>query len=105
MKWQLVEPAQGTYDWTAADGLVHFAEQHGQKVRGHTLVWHSQLPGWLTGGTFTAAQLRDLLHKHIVDEVSHFRGHIWQWDVVNEAFNDDGTPRDTIWREAFGGDR
>jgi endo-1,4-beta-xylanase len=104
MKWQLVEPAQGTYDWTAADGLVHFAEQHGQKVRGHTLVWHSQLPGWLTGGTFTAAQLRDLLHKHIVDVVSHFRGHIWQWDVVNEAFNDDGTPRDTIWREAFGGD-
>lgn len=104
MKWQLVEPTRGTYDWAAADGLVRYAQRHGQKVRGHTLVWHSQLPDWLTGGSFTAAQLRALLHKHIVDEVHHFRGHIWQWDVVNEAFNDDGTLRDTIWSEAFGGD-
>jgi len=104
MKWQNVEPTQGTYDWDDADALVNFAEQHGQAVRGHTLVWHNQLPGWLTGGSFTPAQLRSLLHKHVVDEVRHFKGRIWQWDVVNEAVNDDGTPRDTIWRKAFGGD-
>src|SRR5665811_1222692 len=69
MKWQLVEPTKGTYDWSAADQLVH----------GHVLVWHSQLPDWLTTGNYTPAQLRDLLRKHISDEVSHFRGHIWQW--------------------------
>jgi endo-1,4-beta-xylanase len=102
MKWQLVEPTQGQYDWAAADKLVAFAEQHGQRVRGHTLVWHNQLPNWLTGGTFTNDQLRDLLHKHITDEVTHFRGKIWQWDVLNEAFNDDGTLRDTIWLDALG---
>ena len=69
---------------------------------GHTLVWQNQLPDWLTTGTFTPAQLRELLHKHITDEVSHFKGHIWQWDVVNEAFNDDGTMRDTLWLRAMG---
>lgn len=102
MKWQLVEPTQGTYDWAAADRLVKSAEANGQLVRGHTLVWHSQLPDWLTAGTYTSAQLRALLHKHITDEVTHFRGKIWQWDVVNEAFNDDGTMRDTIWLRAMG---
>jgi endo-1,4-beta-xylanase len=102
MKWQLVEPTQGTYDWAAADRLVAFAEQHGQRVRGHTLVWHSQLPNWLTPAAFTNDQLRDLLHKHITDEATHFRGKIWQWDVLNEAFNDDGTLRPTIWLNAIG---
>jgi endo-1,4-beta-xylanase len=102
MKWQVVEPTKGTYDWSAADQLVKFAEAHGQLVHGHTLVWHSQLPNWLTPGNYTSAQLRDLLHKHITDEVSHFRGKIWQWDVVNEAFNDDGTMRKTIWLDALG---
>jgi endo-1,4-beta-xylanase len=104
MKWQPVEPTQGVYNWTPADNLVTFAQQHGQRVRGHTLVWHNQLPTWLTGGTFTNDQLRDLLHKHITDEVTHFRGKIWQWDVVNEAINDDGTMRSTIWSRALGPD-
>jgi endo-1,4-beta-xylanase len=102
MKWQVVEPAQGTYDWSAADQLVGFAKANGQLVRGHTLVWQNQLPDWLNSGTYTSAQLRDLLHKHITDEVSHFKGDIWQWDVVNEAFNDDGTMRDTLWLRAMG---
>jgi len=102
MKWQLVEPTQGTYDWAAADRLVKSAKANGQLVRGHTLVWHSQLPDWLTTGTYTSAELRALLHKHVTDEVTHFRGKIWQWDVVNEAFNDDGTMRDTIWLRAMG---
>src|SRR5690349_16815005 len=48
MKWQVVEPTQGMFDWSGADRLVAFAEQHGQLVRGHTLLWHRQLPGWLT---------------------------------------------------------
>ena len=50
MKWQIVEPEQGVYDWSQADQLVQFAEANGQLVRGHTLVWHNQLPDWLTTG-------------------------------------------------------
>jgi endo-1,4-beta-xylanase len=92
MKWQVVEPTQGTFDWSGADRLVTFAEQHGQLVRGHTLLWHSQLPDWLTSGvangTISNAQLRDLLHQHITTEVSRYKGRIWQWDVANEFFTD-----------------
>ena len=92
MKWQVVEPTQGTFDWSGADRLVAFAEQHGQLVRGHTLLWHSQLPNWLTSGvangTISNAQLRDLLRQHIITEVSRYRGRIWQWDVANEFFTD-----------------
>ncbi len=90
MKWQVVEPTRGTYDWSGGDRLVQFARQHGQLVRGHTLVWHNQLPDWLTqgvaNGSISDAELRDLLRKHITDEVGHFRGKIWQWDVANEFF-------------------
>ena len=92
MKWQVVEPTQGTYDWSGGDRLVQFAEQNHQLVRGHVLLWHNQLPAWLTAGvangTISNAQLLDLLHKHITDEVTHFKGKIWQWDVANEFFTD-----------------
>ncbi|GGL16827.1 endo-1,4-beta-xylanase [Mangrovihabitans endophyticus] len=102
MKWQLVEPQPGVYDWAAADRLVDFARAHRQTVRGHTLVWHNQNPAWLTEDAYTPAQLRALLKKHITDEVRHFRGRIWHWDVANEIFNDDGTWRDTIWLRNLG---
>jgi endo-1,4-beta-xylanase len=92
MKWQVVEPAKGTFDWSGADRLVAFAEQHGQLIRGHTLLWHSQLPDWLTtgvaNGTISNAQLKDLLRQHISTEVSRYKGRIWQWDVANEFFTD-----------------
>ncbi|MFI0229423.1 endo-1,4-beta-xylanase [Streptomyces sp. NPDC017086] len=102
MKWEVTEPRQGEYDYAAADRLVDFAHRHGQKVRGHVLVWHNQLPSWLTSGNFTADQLREILHRHITDTVRHFKGRVWQWDVVNEAFNDDGTLRDSIWLRELG---
>jgi endo-1,4-beta-xylanase len=92
MKWGVVEPVQGQFDWSGADRLVKFAEQHGQLVRGHTLLWHNQLPDWLTtgvaNGTISASQLRDLLEQHIFTEMGRYRGKIWQWDVANEFFTD-----------------
>jgi endo-1,4-beta-xylanase len=102
MKWEVVEPKRGQYDFTAADALVRFARAHGQKVRGHNLVWHSQLPTWLTSGTWTPAQLRAILRQHIFTEAGHFRGQIWAWDVVNEAIDDNGNLRDDIWSRALG---
>jgi len=92
MKWQIVEPQPGVFDWSQADELVSFAHAHDQLIRGHTLLWHNQLPTWLTtgvaNGTITDAQLSDLLHQHINTEVSRFKGEIWQWDVANEFFTD-----------------
>jgi endo-1,4-beta-xylanase len=114
MKWQVVEPTQGVEDWSGGDNLVAFAEAHGQLVRGHTLLWHNQLPTWLTDGvtdnTISTAQLRDILHQHITDEVTHFKGKIWQWDVANEMFANswdpnplpDGINGDDFWVSHLG---
>jgi endo-1,4-beta-xylanase len=102
MKWETVEPQQGGTDFSQGDALVRFARANHQAVRGHTLVWHSQLPAWLTSGTFTPTELRNILRRHIFEEAGHFRGRIYAWDVVNEAFNEDGTLRPTIWLNALG---
>jgi endo-1,4-beta-xylanase len=102
MKWASIERTQGVLDFTQADAEVAQARKNDQLIRGHNLVWHSQLPAWLTSGTFTNAQLTDILHQHITDEVRHFKGKLFQWDVVNEPFNEDGTFRQTIWFNAIG---
>jgi endo-1,4-beta-xylanase len=72
-------------------------------VRGHTLVWHNQVPTWVTSGSFTSPQLSQILQDHITSVMQHYAGKVYGWDVVNEAFNDDGsgatpsTLRSTIW--------
>jgi endo-1,4-beta-xylanase len=71
-------------------------------VRGHTLVWHNQNAAWLTGGNFTPAHLAGILHDHIRTVVGRYAGQIYAWDVVNEAFNQDGTLRKTIWFDTPG---
>lgn len=108
MKWETLEPEQGVFNYGPADELVDFARQNRQLVRGHVLVWHNQLPGWLTDGVasgeITPTELRGILRDHIFRTVRHFRGKVWQWDVVNEVFNEDGTLRDTIWLQNLGPD-
>ncbi|WP_328749752.1 endo-1,4-beta-xylanase [Streptomyces sp. NBC_00285] len=102
MKWGSVEPTRGSFNWAEADQIVNFAEAHGQQVRGHTLVWHSQNPSWLTNGTWTASQLSQLMNDHIALEVGRYKGRLAAWDVVNEAFNEDGTYRPTLWYNGLG---
>ncbi|WP_320785098.1 endo-1,4-beta-xylanase [Streptomyces sp. CRN 30] len=102
MKWYATEPQQGVFDWSAGDEIVELARTNRQKVRGHTLVWHSQLPGWLTGREWTADELRAVLKNHIQAEVRHYRGKVFAWDVVNEAFNEDGTYRETVFYKTLG---
>jgi endo-1,4-beta-xylanase len=102
MKWGLVEPLRGTFDWKGADALVVFAKANGQKLRGHTLVWHSQLPPWLIQGQFSPQEVRDLMVAHIATEAGRYRGAIYAWDVVNEPFTDDGQWRESIFFNAMG---
>ncbi len=104
MKWAVVEPERGVFDWRAADRLTAFAEANGQKIRGHNLVWHEQLPNWLTGGAFTPTQLRELMTEHITLEAGRYRGAIYAWDVVNEPFAEDGSWCRSIWLQAMGTD-
>ncbi|MEV0223212.1 endo-1,4-beta-xylanase [Streptomyces sp. NPDC050704] len=102
MKWESVEPTRGSYNWSGADAVVDYAEAHGQKVRGHTLVWHSQLPGWVSNGSWTADSLRTVMNDHIAAEAGRYKGRIDHWDVVNEPFNEDGTRRQSVFQTAIG---
>ncbi|MDG4790318.1 endo-1,4-beta-xylanase [Micromonospora sp. WMMD1102] len=110
MKWAELEPTRGEYNWGPADELVEFARRNGQKVHGHTLLWHSQLPAWLTDGvadgSIDSAELRDIVRNHITTVVKRYRGKVRAWDVVNEAFTDGNFPvlRDTIFHQLLGPD-
>ncbi|MCP3782239.1 endo-1,4-beta-xylanase [Micromonospora sp. A3M-1-15] len=105
MKWESLEPTRGSYNWGPADQLVAFAKQNNQRVRGHVLVWHNQLPGWLTSGvsdgSISDTELRDILRNHITAVVTHFKGRIWQWDVVNEAVSDPWDTPSTLHYKGF----
>lgn len=101
LKWEVVHPERASFDFSEADQIVDFAVRHDMKVRGHTLVWHRQNPKWLTEGKYTSGKLAEILEKHIKTVVGHYRGKIFAWDVVNEAFDEvrPGTLRSTIWRD------
>jgi endo-1,4-beta-xylanase len=100
MKWQYTEPSQNQFSFGQADTVVSFAQSHGQSVRGHTLVWYSQLPGWV--GNLANSQVKSVMDNHITTEMTHYKGKIYAWDVVNEAFNDDGTYRANKFYAALG---
>jgi endo-1,4-beta-xylanase len=102
MKFGPIHPGPSAYNFGPPDALVSFARQHNMSVRGHTLVWHNQLPSWLTNGTYTTTQLSGILHDHISAVADHYAGQVYAWDVINEAFNDDGTLRSTIWSDSPG---
>jgi endo-1,4-beta-xylanase len=102
MKFGPIHPGPTTYNFGPPDALVSFARTNNMAVRGHTLVWHNQTPTWLTGGNYLPAQLSAILHDHINTVVGHYAGQVYAWDVVNEAFNDDGTLRSTIWSDSPG---
>jgi len=91
MKWDAIEPEQGVFTFSGGDQIVALAQQNGQIMRGHNLVWFSQLPAWVTAGNFNASELTAIIQNHVTTEVSHYKGQIFAWDVVNEPFNSDGT--------------
>ncbi|MEA2138648.1 MAG: endo,4-beta-xylanase, partial [Solirubrobacteraceae bacterium] len=95
MKWDAIEPARGTYDFAAADDVVERAQAAHQKVRGHTLVWHAQLPRWVKA--LGPAALRQAMREHIRDVMAHYAGDVGVWDVVNEPVADDGGLRRSVF--------
>lgn len=104
LKWESVQPQQGEYSWAGADRVVDFAEEHGQDVHGHTLVWHSQLPSWVSDSGFTEEELLAVMDDHINTTMGRFAGQIDTWDVVNEPIDDDAQYRDSVFHETLGED-
>ncbi|WP_405812728.1 endo-1,4-beta-xylanase [Streptomyces sp. NBC_01390] len=95
MKIDATEPQRGQFNFTAGDRVYNWAVQNGKKVRGHTLAWHSQQPGWMQ--SLSGSSLRQAMIDHINGVMAHYKGKIAQWDVVNEAFADgnSGARRDS----------
>ncbi len=104
LKWDAVHPTQATYDFSRADYIVNWAIQNKLAVHGHTLVWHSQNPAWLTNTPFNRDQSLAILHDHINTVVGHYRGKIVEWDVANEIMGDDGALRKNLWYNRIGPD-
>jgi endo-1,4-beta-xylanase len=93
MKQGALSPkAEGQYEFADADLIVNFGLANGLKVRGHTLVWHTQMSPWIlkeNGGEVSRATLIARLERYITDVVTHFKGRVYAWDVVNEAYQFD----------------
>ncbi|KIP05291.1 glycoside hydrolase family 10 protein [Phlebiopsis gigantea 11061_1 CR5-6] len=102
MKWDATEPTQGTFTFSGGDQIASLAKTNGMLLRGHNCVWYNQLPSWVTSGTWTNSTLTAVIQNHCSTIVSHFKGQVYSWDVVNEPFNDDGTWRTDVFFNTIG---
>lgn len=102
MKFSTHSPTQGTYNWAPGDAVVNFAQSNNMRVHGHTLIWHQQVPTWVTNFTGTNAEFEAAIKSYVTEVVTHYKGKVASWDVVNEAFNEDGSLRSTIFSQKLG---
>ena len=101
-KWGWIQPFPGQFDFEDADELASWAENTGMVLHGHPLIWHRQLPAWVQN--LRPEQAESAMLSHIDALVSRYRGKVAIWDVINEAFEEDGTFRDSIWFMGMGVD-
>lgn len=106
MKCEVIHPEEDRFDFTEADRLVRFGEENDMAVIGHCLIWHSQLAPWFCvdeqGKTVSADILKERIKKHIQTIVTHYKGRIKGWDVLNEAIESDGSWRKSPFYEILG---
>ncbi len=107
MKWKPLRPGPDSFDFAACDRLAGFARQHGMALRGHTLIWHMEMPVWLLQ-SLSPASWEGLLERHMQTVIGRYRRLVSSWDVVNEAVEpehgrDDGL-RDSPWLRVAGPD-
>jgi len=100
MKWDTVEPNRNQFNFGPADQIVSQARSRGMSIRGHTFLWYQQLPGWVNG--LDANNLRSVMTNHINQVAGHWKGQIYAWDVVNEAFEENGTRRQWVYQQKLG---
>jgi endo-1,4-beta-xylanase len=84
-KWDATEPNRNQFNFGAADQHMNWAQQNGKHVRCHTLVWYSQLPGWVSNSGFNNATLIQVMTNHINQVMGRYKGRCNHWDVVNEG--------------------
>lgn len=102
MKMDPISTASGVYNWTAADKIVTYGNSNGINVHGHALVWHNAVPAWLKDFSGTDAEFALEVKKYITAVVTHYAGKVKSWDVVNEAVDDNGSMRNTLFLNRMG---
>jgi endo-1,4-beta-xylanase len=101
MKMGTIAQTPGFNNFSAGDAIVAFAAANGARVKGHALVWHGSVPGWIDA--LPPNELRSTFESYIRETAAHFRGRVFGWDVVNEAVADGGGGlRDTVFRRKLG---
>lgn len=100
LKWDRLNPLPGKFRWAQADNLVAHAKARRQAVHGHTLIWHRQLPTWIR--LSDPADRETHMREFIKRVLTRYGDDIPIWDVVNEALEEDGTFRQSIWFDAMG---
>ena len=103
MKGAIIEPAWDNYNFDLADKLVAYAKKNNIKVNAHNLIWHSQLPSFMRHMQ-DADSVRKYFEHHINTVAGRYDGKVYSWDVVNEALNEDGTLRNSIFLQKLGDD-
>lgn len=121
MKMDALQPSKGSFSFGSADNLVSLAQQNNMAIRGHCLVWHSQVPGWLSSDgkkndkNWTREEALEIMKDHITKVMTHYKGKVCEWDVVNECLDDDQTTvrsnpasydlrQQSVWQRAIGDD-
>lgn len=103
MKMHRIAQGPGAFDFSAPDRMLEFAQAHGQRLFGHTLVWHSATPEWVKGLAADPNALDRFMEEYIRAYVGRYRGKVAGWDVVNEAMNTKGGGyRESVWLQALG---
>ncbi|KAI0727389.1 endo-1,4-B-xylanase [Fomitopsis betulina] len=102
MKWDATEPEPNQFTFIEGDQIANLAKSNGQLLRAHNLVWHEQLPSWVTSSNFNATGLTNVIETHIANVAGHYKGQPYAWDVVNEPLNDDGSFRQDVFFDTIG---
>lgn len=103
MKSVHMHPQKDTFNFEMADKFVALGEKYDMFIHGHTLIWHSQLSRWFYQ-IEDSLEFASVTEKHVKDIAQHFKGKVDSWDVVNEALNEDGTLRNSLFLRKMGED-
>lgn len=99
MKWGSIEATRGQRTYSAADRIVSFATSHSLETRGHAAIWHRNLPRWVERAL--KAEGETVIVEHIRDLMTHYKGKITSWDIVNEAIEPKDGEADSLRKSPF----